>query len=233
MKNILAPLKTVTTANDDLVPSSPPPELNRQPKLDAIPQGKRDSPTIEERPQSPVVDQHQEHKIETPTQSPRNDQQDRSQSSTPTKQQLQQEDEKVDDHPQSPIQVQTDKQEEDDQSQPSAPIEEVRQVEDRPQSPTPEQQQQRKIEDQENVQNEETKKKDILKGKPILFIGGGPGSGKGTQCEKIIEHYGFTHLSAGDLIRAAAQDSSTEKGRYFNEAMSQGKLISTVIEQNK
>ena len=55
------------------------------------------------------------------------------------------------------------------------------------------------------------------------------GSGKGTQCEKIIEKYGFTHLSAGDLIRAAAQDSSTEKGRYFNDMMSQGKLISTVI----
>lgn len=54
------------------------------------------------------------------------------------------------------------------------------------------------------------------------------GSGKGTQCEKIIEKYGFTHLSAGDLIRAAVQDSSTEKGRYFNEMMSQGKLISTV-----
>jgi adenylate kinase len=54
------------------------------------------------------------------------------------------------------------------------------------------------------------------------------GSGKGTQCEKMIEKYGFTHLSAGDLIRAAAQDSTTEKGRYFNESMSQGKLISTV-----
>ncbi len=55
------------------------------------------------------------------------------------------------------------------------------------------------------------------------------GSGKRTQCEKMIEKYGFTHLSAGDLIRTAAQDSTTEKGRYFNEAMSQGKLISTVI----
>lgn len=59
------------------------------------------------------------------------------------------------------------------------------------------------------------------------------GSGKGTQCEKMIEKYGFTHLSAGDLIRAAAQDSTTEKGRYFNEVMSQGKLISTVIKRSK
>lgn len=44
----------------------------------------------------------------------------------------------------------------------------------------------------------------------------------------MIERYGFTHLSAGDLIRIAAEDSTTEKGRYFNEVMSQGKLISTV-----
>lgn len=49
----------------------------------------------------------------------------------------------------------------------------------------------------------------------------------------MIEKYGFTHLSAGDLIRAAAQDSETEKGRYFNEVMSQGKLISTVKTKNK
>ncbi|CAF4164422.1 unnamed protein product [Rotaria magnacalcarata] len=92
-----------------------------------------------------------------------------------------------------------------------------------------------KIEDQpqrttnhvEHVENQATNIKELLKGKPIIFVGGGPGSGKGTQCEKMIESYGFTHLSAGDLIRAACQDSVTEKGRYFNEAMSQGKLIST------
>jgi adenylate kinase len=29
---------------------------------------------------------------------------------------------------------------------------------------------------------------------PIIFIVGGPGSGKGTQCEKIVKKYGFTHL---------------------------------------
>jgi adenylate kinase family enzyme len=46
----------------------------------------------------------------------------------------------------------------------------------------------------------------------------------------MTEKYGFTHLSAGDLIREASQDTSTEKGRYFNDAMLQGKLISTVIQ---
>ncbi|UJR33891.1 hypothetical protein I4U23_021311 [Adineta vaga] len=95
--------------------------------------------------------------------------------------------------------------------------------EERPQSPTPEQQ--RKHE-QERAQSQ-LQHKHSLKGKPIIFVGGGPGSGKGTQCEQIIGKFGFTHLSAGDLIRAAVKDSTSEKGRYFNEIMSQGKLIST------
>lgn len=46
----------------------------------------------------------------------------------------------------------------------------------------------------------------------IIFVLGGPGSGKGTQCEKILEEYkhqGVHHLSAGALssrttTRAAA-----------------------------
>lgn len=37
---------------------------------------------------------------------------------------------------------------------------------------------------------------------PIIWVLGGPGSGKGTQCDKIVEKYGFTHLSSGDLLRA-------------------------------
>lgn len=39
-------------------------------------------------------------------------------------------------------------------------------------------------------------------GVPIVWILGGPGCGKGTQCAKIVEKYGFTHLSSGDLLRA-------------------------------
>ena len=34
---------------------------------------------------------------------------------------------------------------------------------------------------------------------PVLL--GGPGSGKGTQCARIVETFGLTHLSAGDLLR--------------------------------
>ncbi len=33
----------------------------------------------------------------------------------------------------------------------------------------------------------------------VLFVLGGPGAGKGTQCSLIVEHFGFEHLSAGIL----------------------------------
>lgn len=35
----------------------------------------------------------------------------------------------------------------------------------------------------------------------IVFILGGPGAGKGTQCDIMINKYGYTHLSTGDLLR--------------------------------
>ena len=37
----------------------------------------------------------------------------------------------------------------------------------------------------------------------VLF--GHPGSGKGTQSEKIIEKYGLSHISTGDLLGAKSQ----------------------------
>uniref|UniRef100_A0AC35UHX6 AK 1 n=1 Tax=Rhabditophanes sp. KR3021 TaxID=114890 RepID=A0AC35UHX6_9BILA len=43
---------------------------------------------------------------------------------------------------------------------------------------------------------------------PIFFILGGPGSGKGTQCEKIVHKYGLTHLSSGDLLRDELKSGS-------------------------
>ncbi|NXW48641.1 KAD5 kinase, partial [Nyctiprogne leucopyga] len=35
----------------------------------------------------------------------------------------------------------------------------------------------------------------------IIFVVGGPGSGKGSQCEQLAKKYGFTHLSTGDLLQ--------------------------------
>ncbi|CAF3725752.1 unnamed protein product [Rotaria sp. Silwood1] len=65
---------------------------------------------------------------------------------------------------------------------------------------------------------------DKLKNKKIIFVVGGPGSGKGTQCERIVQRYGYTHLSTGDLLRAAVE-SKTERGEQLNALMKEGKLV--------
>ncbi|CAG2176303.1 unnamed protein product, partial [Oppiella nova] len=59
----------------------------------------------------------------------------------------------------------------------------------------------------------------------IIFVIGGPGSGKGTQCEKICKKYGFTHLSTGDLLREEVA-SGSDLGQSCNEVMKKGKLVS-------
>ena len=42
----------------------------------------------------------------------------------------------------------------------------------------------------------------------IIFVLGGPASGKGTQCEKMVEEFGYTHISTGDLMRAEMEKVS-------------------------
>ncbi|KAJ1279329.1 hypothetical protein BS78_04G147200 [Paspalum vaginatum] len=58
----------------------------------------------------------------------------------------------------------------------------------------------------------------------VVFVIGGPGSGKGTQCSKIVKQFGFTHLSAGELLREQAK-SDTEQGTMIKNLMQEGKLV--------
>ena len=44
--------------------------------------------------------------------------------------------------------------------------------------------------------------------KRFIFVLGGPASGKGTQCAKIVDEFGFTHISVGDLMREEIQKVS-------------------------
>ncbi|KAJ8978767.1 hypothetical protein NQ317_017491 [Molorchus minor] len=59
---------------------------------------------------------------------------------------------------------------------------------------------------------------------PIVWVLGGPGSGKGTQCDKIVEKYKFTHLSSGDLLRAEV-DSGSPRGKDLLAIMERGELV--------
>lgn len=63
-----------------------------------------------------------------------------------------------------------------------------------------------------------------IKSVRIVFVLGGPGSGKGTQCLKIKEVFGFTHLSAGDLLRKEVA-SGSERGQECDKLMKEGKLV--------
>jgi adenylate kinase len=73
-----------------------------------------------------------------------------------------------------------------------------------------------------------------------LILFGPPGSGKGTQSEKLIARYGFKHLSTGDLLRSEFRNG-TPLGLEAKSLMDQGKLvpdavvigmIRTALEQN-
>jgi adenylate kinase len=56
----------------------------------------------------------------------------------------------------------------------------------------------------------------------VLF--GPPGAGKGTQSQKLIEKYGFVHLSTGDLLRAEIA-AGTRLGLEAKELMDKGILV--------
>ena len=60
---------------------------------------------------------------------------------------------------------------------------------------------------------------------------GGPGCGKGTQCERIVAKYGFTHLSSGDLLRDEVK-SGSDRGKQLTEIMEKGDLVPLVSPQN-
>ena len=61
-----------------------------------------------------------------------------------------------------------------------------------------------------------------------IWVVGGPGCGKGTQCERIIEKYGFFHISSGDLLREEVA-SGSPRGASLQELMSKGLFVPTDI----
>lgn len=57
-----------------------------------------------------------------------------------------------------------------------------------------------------------------------LILLGLPGSGKGTQAEYICENYAVTHISTGDIFRAALKNE-TKLGMEAKDYMDTGRLV--------
>ncbi len=57
-----------------------------------------------------------------------------------------------------------------------------------------------------------------------VVIFGAPGSGKGTQSERIVTKYGLDHISTGDVLRGEIKAGS-ELGKTAQEYINEGKLI--------
>lgn len=57
-----------------------------------------------------------------------------------------------------------------------------------------------------------------------LILFGPPGSGKGTQSEKLIAQYGLKHLSTGDLLRSEIAQE-TALGMEAKKLMDKGQLV--------
>src|SRR3984957_15870466 len=61
-----------------------------------------------------------------------------------------------------------------------------------------------------------------------LILFGPPGSGKGTQSEKLIAQYGFKHLSTGDILRNEIKNG-TALGMEAKSIMDQGILVPDAV----
>ncbi|XP_069794667.1 UMP-CMP kinase [Narcine bancroftii] len=75
--------------------------------------------------------------------------------------------------------------------------------------------------------------RNLLRMKPVVvFVLGGPGAGKGTQCNNIVKKYGYTHFSAGDLLRAERSKEGTQYGELIGNYIKEGKIVPVEITIN-
>lgn len=61
-----------------------------------------------------------------------------------------------------------------------------------------------------------------------IILLGAPGSGKGTQSQRLVQRYGIPQISTGDLLRAAVA-GDTPLGRQAKQDMEAGRLVADEI----
>lgn len=63
----------------------------------------------------------------------------------------------------------------------------------------------------------------------VVFVLGGPGAGKGTQCAYLVRDYEFKHLSAGDLLREEQERPGSQFGDMIKEYLREGKIVPSEV----
>ncbi|KAH7908014.1 UMP-CMP kinase [Hygrophoropsis aurantiaca] len=59
----------------------------------------------------------------------------------------------------------------------------------------------------------------------VIYVLGGPGAGKGTQCSKLVDAYSFCHLSAGDLLREEQNRAGSQYGELIRTCIREGTIV--------
>lgn len=59
----------------------------------------------------------------------------------------------------------------------------------------------------------------------VIFVLGGPGLGKGTQCAKLVNDKHFVHLSAGDLLREEQKREGSKYGELIAQCIKDGTIV--------
>ena len=64
----------------------------------------------------------------------------------------------------------------------------------------------------------------------IIFVLGGPGSGKSTLCKKLVENGDYYYLSAGDVLRRERElNIGSKHSKMINDCISQGKIVPGIV----
>ncbi|XP_019109144.2 adenylate kinase isoenzyme 5 [Larimichthys crocea] len=58
----------------------------------------------------------------------------------------------------------------------------------------------------------------------VIFMMGGPGSGKSLQCERMEDRFGLRHVTLGDLLCAELQ-SHSDRGRHLQDVLERGEQL--------
>lgn len=59
----------------------------------------------------------------------------------------------------------------------------------------------------------------------VVYVLGGPGAGKGTQCHRLVEEFRFEHLSAGDLLREEQNKKDSPYAQMIQTYIREGIIV--------